>query len=142
LISCRTRKSLNFINFFDQFVHFSGDESWNKYFDHHLSSFSFEKLILEPEPQIIHEKEEAQIEMIPNSNSRKRPKFFNVVQKMVLNDWFEKNIQNPYPTHQEVDKLIEYTILTSKQILTYLTNKRTRYKNKIWQNPIFIRPIQ
>lgn len=49
-------------------------------------------------------------------------------QKAILNNWFCQNRDSPYPRGEDIDRLMEYTGLSKRQIQVYFTNKRTRSK--------------
>ncbi|EAY00934.1 Homeobox domain containing protein [Trichomonas vaginalis G3] len=57
-----------------------------------------------------------------------RKKRFSKSAKQILNDWFENNIKNPYPSKEELAQLTKETGLSLKQLHTYFINKRVRCK--------------
>jgi len=64
-----------------------------------------------------------------SQNNKSRIHFPKRVQK-VLKDWLKNNMQNPYPSQEQKEMLAKEAGITSKQVQIWLSNRRTRMKNK------------
>uniref|UniRef100_A0AC35EUZ3 Homeobox domain-containing protein n=1 Tax=Panagrolaimus sp. PS1159 TaxID=55785 RepID=A0AC35EUZ3_9BILA len=53
-----------------------------------------------------------------------------------LQAWMNQNINNPYPTHSDVQKLSLQTGFSFKQIRNWFTNNRHRYEQSLGSKPL------
>jgi hypothetical protein len=84
----------------------------------------------------VNEKPCPKFKPLPKQIDRRRPQFFSLFQRFQLNFWFDEHIQNPFPTSEEFDNLIQLTGLTITQLRTFFINKRSRVSEKIWKKAL------
>ena len=53
----------------------------------------------------------------------------------ILNQWYEANLYNPYPTEEQKEELARKTGLSIEQVKRWLANKRSRANNTKKQVP-------
>uniref|UniRef100_A0A914Z9U3 Homeobox domain-containing protein n=1 Tax=Panagrolaimus superbus TaxID=310955 RepID=A0A914Z9U3_9BILA len=53
-----------------------------------------------------------------------------------LREWWDKNITDPYPTKENIEKLSNATDFTHKQIRDWFTNRRRRFEEKTKGKPL------
>uniref|UniRef100_A0A914PSD9 Homeobox domain-containing protein n=1 Tax=Panagrolaimus davidi TaxID=227884 RepID=A0A914PSD9_9BILA len=53
-----------------------------------------------------------------------------------LQEWMNQHINNPYPTHSDVQKLSLQTGFSFKQIRNWFTNNRHRYEQSLGSKPL------
>lgn len=53
----------------------------------------------------------------------------------ILNEWFDNNISNPYPSYFEKNQLMKQTGLKKTQIINWFVNERIRNKKYKKLNP-------
>ena len=62
--------------------------------------------------------------------------------KKVMNDWYAKNLEDPYPTHEQKMKLADQAHITLKQVNNWFINMRGRASIKSFKGIDFNDQIQ
>ncbi len=73
----------------------------------------------------------AKLKPMKPRKSNKKARILPTEASAILNEWFEKNKHNPYPTNEEKEYFLRVTGLTRKQVKDWFVNHRSRLPSNL-----------